>query len=492
MTGVVEQIYSAKQVAQLDRQTIAAGTPGYELMCRAGAVAFDVLVKRWPDARRVWIFCGAGNNAGDGYVLARLLSERGYECQVAALIDPDQLKNEARDAWLDFVQAGGSVESSWDGLSAADVAVDALLGTGLDRDLTGQFAAAVEAINQHPQPVLSLDIPTGLHADTGAVMGHGVQATVTVSFVGLKIGCFLGQAPACVGDLVFNDLGIPESVKASLDGVAVLLDQQALLACLPARKPTAHKGNFGRLLAVGGGVGMPGAIRLSAEAALYGGAGAVTVATHPSSLSMVLSGRPELMGRAITQGSELQELFGQAQVLILGPGLGRDDWAKDMWQSVTENKSPTVLDADGLRLLATGALPHDQFVCTPHPGEAGELLGISPALVQSDRLKAVMDLVARYGGVWVLKGANSLVAAPHQKPHVCHKGNPGMAVAGMGDVLTGIIGSLLAQGLSTWEAACLGVDIHATAGDQLADAIGQRGLLASEMFPIVRRCLNQI
>ena len=352
-------VYGAEQSRELDRLASERyGVPGYELMTRAASAAHAVLQRRWPRASRLLIYCGAGNNGGDGYVLARLASAAGTQVRVIAVTAPERLKGDAARAVEDCRAAGVRIDSfSPDRPPAADfppdVLVDALLGTGADRPLAGEFAAAVETLNAAVRPVLALDVPSGLHADTGWPLGVAVRATVTVTFVCFKRGLFLGAAPDYTGAVELADLGLPAELGAQLRPPLQRLDEHDLRRALPKRARTAHKGSSGRLLLVGGGRGMPGAIRLAAEAALRSGAGLVYVATHASSVAAVFAGRPEIICRAVATPGDLDELIALADAAVVGPGLGSsDDWARPLWRHVLDSPLPLVVDADGLNLLA--------------------------------------------------------------------------------------------------------------------------------------------
>jgi len=492
MIELPKEIYSAQQVRDLDRTAIdRLDVSDYELMCRAGEAALHSLEYHWPQARQLTIFCGAGNNAGDGYVLARLAARRGFTIRVIAVAPPTRLSAAALSAWDDFSAGGGEIEAFSADLSfAGDVIVDGVLGTGLDRDLEGTFMAATGAINSTSGPVLALDIPTGLHADTGMPMGAAVHADVTITFVGLKSGLFLGLAPDFRGVVEFAGLGIPEEIYRQHCPALERLSANTLRAALPPRRPSAHKGSHGSLLLVGGSPGMAGAIRLAAEAALRAGAGLVRVVTHPDCVSSVLAGRPEIMCQGLTDPADLDPLIGVVDGVVLGPGLGQSDWSLGFMERLLATDLPMVLDADGLNGLAERPQQRGNWILTPHPGEAARLLQCSGETIQSDRPQAASDLVERYQGVVVLKGAGSLVASPDKSAvAVCDRGNPGMATAGMGDVLAGIVGSLLVQTKDMRLAAEAGVLLHALAGDA-AVTDGPRGLLARDLMPHIRRCAN--
>lgn len=485
-----KSIFSAAGVRELDRLAIAAGTPGYELMCRAGAAAQHFLQQRWPTARNLAVICGGGNNGGDGLVIARLAREQGLAVRVALLAEAERLQGEAALAAADCRAAGLAFEGfSANLLAGADVVVDALLGTGLSRPVSAEFGAAIDAMNSAGKPVLSLDLPSGLDADTGLPHGVAVRATATITFVGLKQGLFLGEAADYCGSLAFADLGVPSEGGGYPSPNLERLMFDEFEETLPRRARSAHKGSAGRLLLVGGGPGMPGAIRLSAEAALRTGAGLVYVATHPDSLQAVLAGRPEIIGKAIGSGDDLESLLDMADAVVLGPGLGRSAWAYRLWSRLVHAEQPLVLDADGLNWLAAGPLVRQRWVLTPHPAEAARLAGSTAAEVQRDRHGVATALARRFGATVVLKGAHTLVATAGALPAVCDHGNPGMATAGTGDVLAGVIGSLLVQTRDPARSARAGVLLHALAGDSAAVA-GERGMIASDLLAELRAWAN--
>lgn len=495
LSSLEHPLFRAAQVRELDRRAIEEqGVPGYTLMTRAATAALRKLRALWPQARRVRVVCGAGNNAGDGYVLARLAKTVGLDVRVGYLGDPAALRGDARTAHAEAQAAGVAIAPFNDTLCAdAEVIVDALLGTGLERSVVEAWAAAVTAMNTAPAPVVALDIPSGLHADTGAVLGCAVHADLTVTFIAFKPGLFLGQGPACVGQVILAPLEVPSAVFGGLEPVAWKIDAAWLRATLPGRRPrAAHKGDFGHVLIVGGQPGMSGAARLAAEAAARCGAGLVSVATHPDHAAWLNSGRPELMCHAVAGPEDLEALLARVSVVAVGPGLGQGEWGRSLLASLWATDLPLIVDADALNLLAQAQTQQPQrrsnWVLTPHPGEAARLLGSTAAAVQADRLAAVAGLQAGYGGVAVLKGAGSLIA-DGAKVRLCTAGNPGMASGGMGDVLTGVIAALAAQGLPLAEAAAAGVLLHALAGDAAAGA-GERGLLASDLLPELRRLVN--
>ncbi len=489
MSHLPYTLYSVAEVRELERIAIEEhGIPGIELMNRAGAAVFDQLCCRWPAARKIVVVCGAGNNGGDGYVVARLAHVAGFAVTLVALRDPAMLTGDAKTAWGAARLSAVTFDPIL--INNADVVVDAIFGTGLDREVSGEWAAAINTINTSGVPVLAVDIPSGLHADTGRVLGRAITAQATVSFIGLKRGTFTGEARDCCGAILFDDLGLPEAVFKQQPSSLQRIDWLRLKPLLPPRRRTAHKGDFGHLLIIGGNHGMAGAARLAAEAALRVGSGLVTVATHPEHVAAMAATRPEVMWRGVETAADLLPLLQRATVVAIGPGLGQDGWAQQLFNSAVESGLPMVVDADGLNLLARQPFKKGGWILTPHPGEAGRLLQCSAAVINQDRFHAVSALSQQYGGVVVLKGAGTLVTDATGEIEVCSGGNPGMASAGMGDVLTGVIGGLLAQGLNLNQAAQCGVALHAAAADDAAAVAGERGLIAMDLMSSLRTLIN--
>jgi NAD(P)H-hydrate epimerase len=485
-------LWKSAQVRAIDAFAIGTlQTPGYELMRRAAAAALAELQRRWPAARRLLVLCGSGNNAGDGYVLARLAVAAGLSARIGAVSEPAALRGDAARAFADWHSSGGATLPWRDALAEGpDVVVDALLGIGASRDLDGEFAAAVALLNDSRRPVLALDIPSGLQADSGAVLGVCVRADCTVTFIAHKAGLWLANGPDQCGDLVLADLELERWPDDLGDPVVSASDPLEVSAALPARTRGANKGRFGHVLIVGGGPGMSGAARLCGEAAMRVGAGLVSVATAPEHAAQLATVMPELMVSAVGSAADLMPLLKRADVVAIGPGLGQSAWARGIWSCAMAGGLPLIVDADALNLLAAHPEKRDDWVLTPHPGEAGRLLEIPTAAVQADRLAAVSALRDRYGGTVVLKGAGSLVAGP-TGVCICLHGNPGMAAAGMGDVLTGVIAGIHGQVRELALAARIGVLVHALAGDQAA-LHGQRGMIASDVIAELRGCVNPI
>jgi len=485
-----DKLYRAQQVRAMDKYAIEdLGIPGFVLMQRAGAAGFEVLRRTWPEARRVAVVCGGGNNGGDGYVIARQALDAHFEVQVFAMMSPDLLQGDAKTAYETYMAAGGRVIMGPPmGLEGVDVVVDALFGTGLDREVTGDYAHAITAINRFSGGVLAVDIPSGLHADTGSIMGCAVEAAATVSFIGLKQGMFTAEGPSCCGRVWYADLTVPEVVLEYQPPAARLWNEYSNL--LPPRRRSAHKGHFGHVLVVGGDAGYTGAVRMTAEAAARTGAGLVSVATRSAHASTLITGCPEIMSHGVETTTELQTLLARASVVAIGPGLGQSGWARSLFQLVCESNLPMVVDADALNLLAQNPNYRDNWVLTPHPGEAARMLGSETREIQQDRFAALRRLSEKYGGICILKGCGTLIGGEDRVPGVCGLGNPGMATGGMGDVLTGILCGLIAQGLEMFDAARMGVCLHAAAADAEASG-GQRGLLATDLMPWIRRLVNR-
>ncbi|HEU4590665.1 MAG TPA: NAD(P)H-hydrate dehydratase [Steroidobacteraceae bacterium] len=489
-------IYSAAQVRALDAFEIEKRrVPGFTLMTRAAQAALDLLRARWPQARRVAVVCGAGNNGGDGYVLARLAQAAGLETLVLAATPPDKLGGDARRAQEEWLAAGGRAHPFVpEALQGSDVIVDGLLGTGFHPPPRAETLAVIRAINAVRRPVLALDIPSGVDADTGAVHEDAVRAEITLSFVGLKSGLFLGAGAEHAGVVLLDDLGVVPPVSPTFTPLMRRIDESEIPLALPRRARDVHKGSNGRVLVVGGGIGMPGALRMAGTAALRVGAGLVTVAGAAENVAAVSGATPELIYLPVSSAAGLEPALDAADVVAIGPGLGTGDWGQRLWgELLRAGRAAAVIDADALNLLARDPvkLPAG-WIITPHPGEAARLLGIETAAVQADRLGAVRELHARYGAVAVLKGAGTLVASgAAQAPEIgiCDRGNPGMATAGMGDVLTGVIAGLRAQIGDSAAAARVGVLVHALAGDSAAQG-GQRGLIATDVIGELRGWVN--
>lgn len=488
----------------LEQQLALHNSEGlYGLMEQAGRALDAHLQRDWPHAQRLWIFCGQGNNGGDGYVLARLARHRGLIVEVYALGAPKP-DSEAARAYQLWLADGGQVQTSLPVVSDAthgpDLLVDALLGIGPQVPLQGRVLEWIDYINRQPAPVLAVDLPSGLHCVSGTPLGAAVRASRTLTFIGWKPGLFTGQGSEVSGVVSLCPLGDQllmatligcDELTVSRFGTLLRADYGLARYALPPRSRTAHKGSCGRVLVLGGGLGMPGAIRLAAEAALRTGAGLVRVASRTEHQLPVLAGRPELMWAASGRSNtDYSASAAWASVRVLGPGLGQDEWARSLWSAQLALPGPLVLDADGLNLLAEAPVYREDWILTPHPGEAARLLACTVAEVEQDRLLAVRRLQQQYGGVVLLKGAGTLIS-DGKTIWLCQEGNPGMASGGMGDLLSGIIAALWGQGLSPATAAWVGGCVHGEAAD-IAARDGERGMLASDLLPFIRRLVNPV
>ena len=491
MNKLPTQLYSAETVARLDQIAINDhGIPGYTLMRRAGQAVLDALLEYYPDAKSILVLCGAGNNAGDGYVVARLARAHGLNVRLVSMIEPGKLTGDARQAWQHWQECGETTLYGPDFAADADVIIDALLGTGLTREVADDWKALIRTVNQSGIPVIAVDIPSGLNADTGAISGAAIDAEYTVTFIGLKKGMFTGSGKACCGEIRFDDLQLPRQAYESVEPDAELLCRPAQWS-LPKRRHDIHKGRNGHVLVIGGNHGMPGAIMLAARAALRAGAGLVSVVTRPQHISAVAAACPETMVHASHNGEVNPGLLDKADYIAIGCGLGQDAWAQRLLHLALDSNIPMVVDADALNLMAA----RDQLgltrecVITPHPGEASRCLNLNKRDGQHDRFQMVELLRQQCSAHIVLKGSGTLI---RQQEHtlVCPFGNPAMATAGMGDVLTGMIASLAAQqtviGEDLNRAVIAAVCLHAIAGDLAAQG-DDRGLMATDLIEHIRK-----
>ena len=495
MEKLSQNIYTAAQVKELDGYAMESfNISGNVLIERAGEAAFTVLMTQWPECKCITILCGTGNNAGDGFVIARLASEQELDVCVIQVGDENKLQGDALAAQQRLLGSGitpivFSKAQDLD-LTKCEIIVDAMLGTGVHGKVDGKYAEAIKAVNAQQIPVFSIDIPSGLNADTGMPQGSAIKADLTITYVGFKQGLITADGPEYSGKVVFSDLNLPKALYDMSSPAGYCLNYDDLSRLLTKRSRNAHKGDFGHVVLIGGAPGMPGAVRLAGEAAARCGAGRVTIVTHPDHATMLNATRPELICYGIDKAEDIQPLLALASVVGIGPGLGQSKWAQDLLVMAMESGLPMVVDADALNLLAESNQSYENWILTPHPGEAGRLLGKSTTEIQADRFKNVKEIAYHFGGIAVLKGLGTLIQSKQGLPSVCPYGNPGMSSGGMGDVLTGIITGLIAQGLSNQDAAELGVVIHSRAGDEAAKIIGERGMLASDLMSGIRRLVN--
>lgn len=488
------QLYTAAQSRAIDRCAIEEhGLPGPLLMARAARAALRELLQRWPAPELLQVLCGPGNNGGDGLLLAVLAAGKAIPVKVY-LVDGEPRSDDAKLALARLKGAGVTAMAfSTDVLETRGVVVDGMLGTGISGEPRAAYRAAISAINSMALPVMALDVPSGLDADTGAPASEVVHASATVSFISGKRGLYSAAGPDCAGERLLDDLEVPAEAYAAAGETVEVLSLEHELRKLPPLRPSTHKGAMGRCLILGGDRGMGGAVLLAAEAALRCGSGLLRVATRDEYVAPLLARTPEAMATPVRGYPEVQPLIPWADAVVVGPGLGSAPWGEQLLhaalnpaESDDRQPAPLLLDADALNLLARDAnwqLPA-RAVITPHPGEAARLLGCSTADVQADRFAAVAALLERGPGAVLLKGHGTLVAtndATSSGISLCVDGNPGMASGGMGDVLSGMAGALLARGLEVGVALRLACVLHAAAGDAAAMRRGQTSLLASDL-----------
>jgi len=460
----------------------------YELMCRAGQAAFNILREHWPDAQSLALCAGVGNNGGDGFVLARLAHSAGLKVTVYQVGEghAERLSVEAKSARKDWL-AMGTIIPFQGQIFTADVIVDAVLGTGMHAPLAPQFAQAISAMNASKRPIFSIDVPSGLNADTGVCLEPTVNASATVTFIALKIGLLCHQGVDVVGALYFDALGL--TIEKSMEPTAIRLDYAQSRRALSPRPLSAHKGDNGHVVVIGGGqMSYSGAPALAGEAALRVGAGLVSVVVAPESIPLLARGALELMCYGPKHPKKVQALLNKATVLVLGPGLTQTAWAEKFFQTALGLNKSLVIDADGLNILAHVALKRANWVLTPHPAEAARLLNQSTASVQQDRIAAAKALHKKYGGVIVLKGAGTIIF-DGKELFINGGGFPILATGGTGDILAGLIGGLAGQGLSLLQAAKIAVCVH-TGAAALEQSLGVRGMVASDLFLHIRDLIN--
>lgn len=504
----IHYCYTKEAVRNLDYLMVQEGQVknSYELMTRAASRLLDFINRNYPRIEHITIFCGAGNNAGDGYVLARLAKEQEKEphldVQLIAISNPEQLSGDAKQACQDWLTCGGTIDPVENAhFQATDLIVDALIGTGLNRTLENEWYSTIAAINNATVPVLSVDIPSGLDANTGSVHGIAVKANDTVTFIAQKLGMYTAQARHYCGKIHFSTLGVDESLYNKVEHSAVLMEWADIGDKLPCRSPVSNKGDNGHILIIGGDYGMGGACRIAGEAALRAGAGLVSIATRKENVSAITGSRPELMVHGIEHPDELDPLLKKANAIAIGPGLGTEQWGIALLDKITHylkhlpDSAPAVycvIDADALNIMAKHnvVIQNPDIIYTPHFGEACRLLKYASECPSedTDRFAIIRALKDKYHGTFILKGAGTLIQLQDDIA-ICPYGNEGMASAGMGDCLTGIMAALLGQGLSVSNAAQVGVCLHAKAGDLVA-MDGKNGMIVSDLFPKIRQILN--
>jgi len=518
-------LVTAAEMREMDRRTIEEiGIAGIVLMENAGLALLEEAGRMLGSVagKRVSILVGPGNNGGDGLVLARHLAGAGAGVRVYCVTPPEKLRNEARTNYEIVKKLGLETSGLDDGLGsmgndveASDLVVDAMLGTGIQGELRSPFPEVIGVINDCNRPVLAVDIPSGLNADTGTYSPVCIRASVTVTLALPKIGLFIDPGLEMVGKLVVADIGIPPQVKQACHRTGYLPTPEIIRSLIPARRPGAHKGDFGHVFILGGSPGMEGAVCLAAKAAARCGAGLVTAGVPGPVSDTVTASVVEAMtlplpatGDGYLDADAVEKVLGfaaRSSVMAIGPGMGRSEQTGELLLEIVKNLDeglPVILDADGLNLVASypGLLeairndPGRSWVFTPHPGEMSRLLNLPVAEIQASRLEYARMAAGEWNVTIVLKGAGTIISFPGGGVSVNPTGNAGMATGGTGDVLTGCIASLCAQGVPAREAAVAGVYLHGVAGDLAAEKLGEPGMIAGDLVDhlpgAVRFCLE--
>jgi len=510
------KVVTAHTMQEIDKCAIdELGISGLSLMENAGVGCVDEITSYFGAQGRAVIVAGKGNNGGDGYVIARLLSQRGWDIKVYVMAERERISGDAainlerlpRDMVRYCPQAGLLADLHRVEILKADVIVDALLGTGLRSDIEGVYQEAIELINTSGRPVIAVDIASGIHGTTGRVLGTAVRASTTVTFGCAKLGHVLYPGAEYTGKLVVADIGIPSQLTENAAGYD-FLNSEMIRPMLHRRDREAHKGQFGHCLIIAGSTGKTGAAALSANSAMRAGSGLVTLAVAESLHQVLEIKTTEVMTVALPDSQSgyltsnafqaIEKLLTDKDAVAIGPGLGRRPGTTSLVQNIVESVSlPLVIDADGLNALAEdiSVLRRKKsatVILTPHPGEMARLLGTSIPDVEAIRISVAQEFARNFGIYLVLKGARTIIASPTGTAAINGSGNPGMATGGMGDVLTGIITSLLGQGYCGWDACRLGVFIHGYAADLVADAKGEIGLCAGDVQEMMPYAYNNL
>ncbi len=503
-----------EQIRNYDKIAVEQfGIESSVLMENAGKGAVEVILKRYPNAQQIAIIAGPGNNGGDGFVVARHLANSGKKISVFLVASEPAIRGDAKlnleiikKMHLTITPVSQDSPLTSANLLGFDLLIDALLGTGVSRNLDGLLYDTVQAVNLSLIPTVSLDIPSGLNSDTGFPCGTAVKANSTVTFGHLKRGLLLFPGAELAGEIDVVPIGAPNIVSEQSGFDGRLISKHHIISMLPTRKKDGHKGTFGHLLIVGGFLGKTGAAALTGKAALRTGCGLVTIATSREAQPVLESKCLEVMvdnvidENSLSISEEIQNrieaLLKNKKAVVIGPGLGTEQKTSQLVIEMLKLLTvPTVLDADGINILADiPAIAKEMkapFVLTPHPGEMSKLMGESVQLIQQDRIGICRKAAERFQAVIVLKGAHTIIAAPDGKVFVNPTGNSGMGTAGTGDVLTGIIGGLLAQGVKPLEAALSGVYLHGEAGDLAAKKCGERSLVASNLIENISCILKE-
>jgi ADP-dependent NAD(P)H-hydrate dehydratase / NAD(P)H-hydrate epimerase len=484
--------YNPPSIYEMDRAaTKLDSLSSKELMQRAGSSLWKIIGDRWPSVDTVTIFIGSGNNGGDGLVAALEACRQGVDVQLVFLGTSECKSDTVEYYWQQCVDADIEIESWQAQTIRGSIIIDALLGIGIDRELSNEWIGLIKYINQLQQPIIAADIPSGLNARTGVAMPLAVCADITVTFIARKCGQKLADGPDYCGELILDNLGVSRLVKQQV--YPALVETPTTDWVLPDTRPkNSHKHRFGHVFVIGGEAGMAGAVMLAARAALRSGAGVVSCYLDPNGMSNIKGlDTPELM---IRSWDDLEANLANADVLLAGPGIDDLTQHPKLVELIQETQVSVVIDAGALRSEFIASLGRRRCVLTPHPGEAAGLLNTSNRLIQLDRQTSIQKLVDQFHKTTVLKGSGTLIAEPKSKVKLVTRGNPALASAGTGDVLAGIIAAFLAQGLSCLEAAETGVVVHSVCADRYVETHDETGLLARdiiELIPIVMKSIRQ-
>lgn len=510
------RVVTAHTMEEIDRQAIQeCGISGLQLMESAGRSCVEEIIEEFGLNGRSVVIAGKGNNGGDGYVVARLLSQKGWHVKVIILAEREQVRGDAAinmekiaDTAIHYCTDEGQLTAQhMEEIFHADVIVDALLGTGLRSNISGIYLEAIDIMNASGRPVVSVDIPSGIHGTTGRILGSAVRAYITVTFAFAKLGHVLYPGAEHTGRLVVADIGIPAKLMETALGYD-FLNEDSMRPMIHRRDRQAHKGQFGHCLIIAGSTGKTGAAALAANSAVRAGSGLVTLAVAESIHTILEIKTTEVMTSPLPDSGSghltnhafpiIEKLLVGKDAVALGPGLDTRPGTYALVQNLVETVTlPLVIDADGLNALAEDITvlkrkKSKQVILTPHPGEMSRLLGTSIPDVEAIRISVAQEFARNYGVYLVLKGARTIIASPSGTAAINGSGNPGMATGGMGDVLTGIIVSLLGQGYSAWDACRLGVFIHGFAADMVADEKGEIGINASDVIEKLPYAYNKL
>lgn len=487
MSEFFSKLYSSEQIREIEKYIFTKlGFDEFELMFRAGKYAFEVIKDQIINKNvKIKIFCGVGNNGGDGFILAGFLKKDGYDVEIFEIgnfLKQSKLASKAKDLAIECDVKINKYDEAVI-LNEDDVIIDAIYGIGINCNIKLEQRKIIDKINNSNAFIIGLDCPSGLNPDNGQIMGNCVRCDITISFLQLKLGCFLNFGPKFCGEIFVNNLAVNyEDFLAKITPSFITIFDKDLLKIIPPRKLDANKGDFGNILAIGGDHSMAGAIMMAAEACCRSGAGKVTVLTRQENIEALNVRLPNVMSAIYDDKKDLELAIKNKDFLIIGPGLGNSKWSSDLFEFFMDNNLAKLIDADGLNLLAKSDKKYDlkNAIITPHPKEAANLLGITTKEVQKNRQETARKLHEKYGCIVVLKGANSIIYDGNNFC-LCGHSNPAMAVAGMGDILSGLIAGFTFQNISLFEAAIIGSFIHVISANLLVEEHGEIGLLPNDI-----------